>query len=175
MTSTGFSAHTLVRLCRSRRARIQTQTARTSTAGGHTQRSTSAEASGATGSSTAATAMTTAGTRAQRCGWSVNRMDSTANSVHPIAKPNRTIAVAKLSSTLPAGTNGKITAAANPAASEASKTGPTRLRRGSGVAGGTGSTLGGAVPLRTLMTDHLAWELRRSVFEHAPRWRPEGM
>src|SRR3954454_9345376 len=169
MTSTGFSAHTLVRLCSSRLARIHTQTTRSSTAGGHTQRNTPAEASGATSSNTPDSAMPTAGATAQRCGWSVNRMDSTANSVHPSAKPNSTIAVAKLSWTLPTGRNGKITAAANPATSEASTTQPTRMRRGSGAAGGTGSTLGGAVPLRTLMPDHLAWELERSpLFEHAP-------
>ena len=36
MTSTGFSSHTLVRLCSSRLARIHTQTTRTSRAGGQT-------------------------------------------------------------------------------------------------------------------------------------------
>jgi hypothetical protein len=113
--------------------------------------------------------MRAAGTTAHRCGWSVNRMDSTASSAHPIAKPNRTIAVAKLSSTVEAGRNGRTTAAANPPASEMATTGPTRMRRGFGAAGGTGLTLGGAVPLRTLMADHLAWEvLRPPPFEHAP-------
>src|SRR4051794_10356711 len=159
MTSTGFSAHTLVLLCRSRLARIHTHTTRPSTAGGHTQRNTPAEASGATSSSTAASAMTTAGATAQRCGWSVNWMDSTANSAHPSEKPNRTMAVAKLSSTLPTGRNGRITAAANPAAREPTTTGPTRMRRGFGPAGGDGLGVVGCGSVWATLSDHLPWGL----------------
>ena len=101
--------------------------------------------------------MKIAGTTAQRCGWSVNRVDRTAMSAHPRAKPNSTMAVAKSTSTVPTGRNGRINAAAKPAASDPATTPPTCERRGPGTAGATWSLLVGAVLLRNLMTGHLAF------------------
>ena len=152
-TNTGFSSHTRVRLCSSRLARVQTQTTKTTRAGGQTHPSASTTAFGANSTSTPDSAMKIAGTIAQRCGWSVNRVDRTAMSAHPRAKPNSTIAVEKSLSTVPTGRNGRITAAAKPAASEPATTRPTRQRRSPGTAGW--SLLVGAVWLRNLMTGHL--------------------
>ena len=130
MTNTGFSSHTLVRLCSSRLARVQTQTTKTNRAGGQTHPSASTTASGARSTSAPDSAMKIAGATAQRCGWSVNRVDRTAMSAHPRAKPNSTMAVAKSTSTVPTGRNGRITAAAKPAASDPATTLPTCERRG---------------------------------------------
>jgi hypothetical protein len=76
-------------------------------------------------------------------------------SAHPRAKPISTMAVEKSSSTLPTGRNGRITAAAKPAASDPATTLPTCERRGPGTTAGW-SPLVGAVLLRNLMTGHLA-------------------
>ncbi len=62
--------------------------------------------------------MNSAGTAAQRCGWSVNRVESTANIAQPSANPHSTAPVTALSC---AGTNGAATrssAATSPVANE---------------------------------------------------------
>ena len=77
-TNTGLSSHTLAGLCSSCLARDHTQATRTNRAGGQNQPSASTAESGATSTDAPATAMRLAGATAQRCGWSVNRVDSTA-------------------------------------------------------------------------------------------------
>jgi hypothetical protein len=63
--------------------------------------------------------MNAAGAAAHRCGWSLNRTDSTANNAHPSANPSRTTPVMTFSS---AGMNGaatRTTATISPAATDA--------------------------------------------------------
>jgi hypothetical protein len=154
-TNTGFSSHTLVRLCSSRLARVQTQTTKSTRAGGQTHPSASSSASGATRTSAPDSSMKIAGATAQRCGWSVNRVDRSAINAHPTAKPISTMAVEKSASTVPTGRNARISAATRPAASEPATTPPTRQRCGPGTACATSSLLAGGVSLRDVMTGHL--------------------
>ncbi len=156
-TNTGFSSHTLARLCSSRLARIHTQTTKTSRAGGQTHPNASTTESGAMSTITPATAIKIAGATAQRCDCSVNRVDSTANSAHPNAKPKSTIAVEKFTSTVPTGRNGRTTAATNPAASDPGTTPPRCLRRDPGPTAATPSAFEVSAAPRWVMTDRLTF------------------
>ena len=78
-------------------------TASASSAGGHTQPSTSCTDEPNTTRSRPPSPMNRAGAAAQRCGWSVKRIDSTASIAQPIANPHRRAPVRALSS---AGMNG---------------------------------------------------------------------
>src|SRR5215218_10443216 len=82
-------------------------------AGGHTQSSTWPTGEPNPTKSRPPTPTNSAGATAQRCGWSVNRTDSTANIAQPRANPHRTAPVTAGSS---AGINGAA-ARRNPATS----------------------------------------------------------
>src|SRR4051794_39420725 len=78
-----------------------------------------------------------AGTAAQRCGRSVKRVDSTASSAHPAAKPSSNPPVITASRPPASGPATSATAAARPASSEPATTTAGR-RRGDGSAAGAG-------------------------------------
>ena len=86
---TGYSSHR-ARLVMARRVARTIQTDRASAAGGHTQpAAVSAPSPGVSASRPApVAAITTAGTAAQRCGWLVHRVVSTASSAQPEARPS---------------------------------------------------------------------------------------
>ena len=62
--------------------------------------------------------MKTAGTTAHRCGWSVNRIESTANIAHPMANPHSTAPVMSFSWTWMKGAATRSRAAMSPVASD---------------------------------------------------------
>src|SRR5215211_8083455 len=100
------------------------QTTKTSRAGGHTQPNTSRTASDPNSNTRPATAKNTAGAAAQRCGWLLNRTDSTASNAQPRAKARSTTPVSTFSF---AGMNGAATsarAATSPAANDAETINP---------------------------------------------------
>ena len=70
--------------------------------------------------------MNTAGTAAQRWGWSVNRWESPSNVAQPIANPHRTAPVTAASVTGTNGTKARIIAARTPVAREAATIQPRR-------------------------------------------------
>jgi hypothetical protein len=70
--------------------------------------------------------MNTAGTAAQRCGWSVNRWESPNNDAQPIANPHRTAPLTAASVTGTTGTKARATAARTPVEREAATIPPRR-------------------------------------------------
>ena len=95
-----------------------------------------------TSRATPTTAMNTAGAAAHRCGWSVNRTDSTANIAQPSAKPSRTIPVSVCSSAGAIGAATRRAAAISPAAIEPATINPILLRAVCGGRAGDGRWLG---------------------------------
>ena len=73
---------------------------------------------------------TRAGAAAQRCGWSVSRVESTARIAQPIAKPHRTAPVSALSLAGTTGAATRTTAARSPATTEPATTGPRHVATG---------------------------------------------
>ena len=104
--SPGRAASVRLRLRSCRWARTTIQIANASRAGGHTQSSTSCTEEPNASSRRPPSPMNSAGAAAHRCGWSVNRTESTASIAQPSANPHRTAPVTALSS---AGMNGAAT------------------------------------------------------------------
>ena len=73
--------------------------------------------------------MNTAGTTAQRCGWSVNRTESTANIAQPMANPHSTAPVMSFSCTWMNGAATRSRAATSPVARDPATTQPMRPAR----------------------------------------------
>src|SRR5918993_5521419 len=125
--STGYSSHRPILLRSWRRTRRNIQTTSPNRTGGHTQLNTACTAADPLSEATPATPMNVAGAAAHRCGWSLNRTDSTASNAHPSANPSRTTPVTTFSL---AGTNGtatRTTAAISPPAIDRATINPTRL------------------------------------------------
>ena len=91
---------------------------------------------------TPTTAMNMAGAAAQRCGWSLNRIDSTANNAQPSAHPSRTIPVWLCSSAGASGAMTRSAAAISPAAIEPATIKPILLLAAGGRAGDSGGWVG---------------------------------
>ena len=86
---------------------------------------------------TPTTAMNRAGAAAQRCGWSPNRIDSTANNAQPSAHPSRTIPVWLCSWAGASGAMTRSAAAITPAAIDPATIKPMLLLAACGLAGGS--------------------------------------
>ena len=125
-------------LRRPRRTRRISQAARTSTGTGHTQESWSiTEAPGANAmSAIPVTPRMPAGTSAQRCGCSVNRVERRAMSAQPMPQPRRAAPVIRLSPPPDAGPMARTIGSRKPTISDAATTGNRRRdggRRAFGV------------------------------------------
>src|SRR3954467_4528600 len=147
--TTGYSAHRPLRAAREQRTRTPIQIASVSRAGGQTQpAAVRAPSPGARISSPdPVTAIAAAGTKAQRWGWLVIRIDSTASIAQPSAKPRSADPVMAYSPA-PANTTRVRTAAApSPVTSDPAmirRMGPVRGWRG-GAAGPPAGVGGGRV------------------------------
>ena len=125
--STGYSSHRPIRLRMWRRTRRNIQTTSPNRTGGHTQLNPACTAADPLSETRPATAMNVAGAAAHRCGWSLNRVDSTASNAQPSANASSTTPVSTFSV---AGMNGmatRTTAAISPAAMDRATIDPILL------------------------------------------------
>ena len=134
---TGWTSHARVRLCSARRTLRIIHTARASSAGGQIQpRSAIARSPGANASRAApVAAIAAAGTRAQRWGWSVQRVDISASAAHPAAKASSIAAVTTCSRAPGRTTRTSVDAPTRPRAIDPATMramGPDRITVGSG-------------------------------------------
>src|SRR5215211_7621223 len=123
--STGYSSHRPILLRSWRRTRRNIQTTSPNRTGGHTQLNPASTAADPLSETRPATAMNAAGAAAHRCGWSLNRVDSTASNAQPSANSTAPVSAFSL-----AGMNGmatRSTAAISPAAMDKATINPILL------------------------------------------------
>src|SRR3954447_17149588 len=156
-------SHGRVQLTRCRRACRSIHTASTSSTGGHTQPSAViTEAPGANSSrATPISARTAAGTSAHRCGWLVQRVDSSASAAQPSANPSSAVPVMTCSRAPSTANHTRTNAATAPRTREPATIQPIGPRRGGGAPGCGGDS--GSVAVGRAIAHPTGWKRCRTV------------